>query len=133
MATAQISHDGKERNVFAILFRQTTDRLDGCPVHGRVDRNDHIGVIRCDALTDTTLTGNAGVEVRQELIHDSVGGMVEEPPLVRVGRQMLIRWNERCVGENTVECPQIDQIVRAARVVQLELIHSTGAGGFTKG
>ena len=101
-------------------------------VHGRMHRDDHVGVVRFQPFLDASAAGDFGVNVGTDFIQFGVGQMVEHFPLQRMRRHVFVRVDECAIGQDAVISPEIRQLVGAARILKKELLgQSFGTGSVT--
>mmetsp|Transcript_12561 Transcript_12561/g.35947 ORF Transcript_12561/g.35947 Transcript_12561/m.35947 type:complete len:520 (-) Transcript_12561:601-2160(-) len=120
VGTAKVGHYREERYVPSVSLANLPGGDEWDVVHGRVDADDDVRVVLPNAPTDAALARQPRVEVVRDLVEVVVGKVVEETPLVRVGRQMLVGRDEVVVRPNAVVGPDVEEVVGGAGVVVLE-------------
>ena len=112
----------KKGNMPSLGGRDFARGNHGHVIHGGVDADNHVGIVRGHAPANLAFAGKLRVNIRHEFPGPRIGQVVQKAPLVGVGRQMLVRVDQGTVGQATVLGPNVQQIVRRAGKVHFKLL-----------
>lgn len=90
-------------------------------VHGRMDRNDDIGIMRRQAVLDAPSTSDFGMKIGTHFVQFGVGQVIKDFPLQGMCRHVFVRVYQGSVGKDAMIGPQIRQLVGTARILNEKL------------
>ncbi len=94
-----------------------------------MDAHDDVRIVAPDALSHRSFHGAFHVHVREHFVGAGVGHVVDELPLMGMGAQMFVNFDQRVVRGRTVELHDVAEGVGGAGEQVLELLREAGRRG----
>lgn len=107
--------------MFTLVFRNFSRGNHGDIIHGRMDTDNDIGIVRGNAASNFAFTGVLRMNVRHEFPRSGVTEVIEKAPLLGMRTKVFVRIDEGPVRQTAVFRPYVEQVVRTPRKVELKL------------